>query len=45
MKTTYAVEFCLAVNLFVVILGSNSANATTDEINTNKETNSKVMAA
>ena len=45
MNTTSAVEFCLAVSLFVVILGSKSANATTDDINTKIETNNKVTAA
>lgn len=45
MKTTSAVEFCLAVSLFVVILGSKSANATIDEINTKIDTNKSVTAA
>ena len=45
MKTTYPVEFCLAANLFVVILGQNSAKATTDEINTKSDENIKVTAA
>ena len=36
MKTTYPVEFCLAVRLFVVILGSNIVKATMHETNTNK---------
>jgi len=45
IKTTSAVEFCLAVSLFVVILGSKSAKATIDEIKTNIDTNNKVTAA
>ena len=45
MNTTYPVEFCLAANLFVVILGSNNAKATTEEMKTNIEENKRVTAA
>eukprot|EP00919_Chromeraceae_sp_WS-2016_P048165 GHVR01114122.1.p1 GENE.GHVR01114122.1~~GHVR01114122.1.p1 ORF type:complete len:106 (-),score=1.74 GHVR01114122.1:2018-2335(-) len=44
INTTSAVEFCLAVNLLVVILGSNRAKATIDDMNTNIEENSNVIA-
>lgn len=43
MKTTYPFEFCLAVNLLVVILGSKRAKATIEEIITNKVTKRSVI--
>jgi hypothetical protein len=45
IKITSPVEFCLAVILLLAILGSNSANATIDEIKINSDANISVAAA
>lgn len=45
MNTTYALEFCLAVNLSVVIRGQKRARATIVDMNTKIEVKSKVIAA
>jgi hypothetical protein len=42
IKTTYALEFCLAVSFYDVILGSNKARATMEEMITKITTKSRV---
>ena len=42
INTTYPVEFCLAVSLFDVILGSKRANVTIHEIKTKNDENKRV---
>jgi len=43
MKTTYPLEFCRDVNFLVVILGSNKAIATIEEIITKRVTKMRVI--
>ena len=43
MNTTYPVEFCLAVSRFDVILGSNSAKVTIQEMKTKTDEKNRVM--